>query len=286
MNGKEDKVKKKGEYGIYELKLYLEKYIRALKSKLIRMDYEIEAKKTELIKMLKEQKSLKKNLSKVKIHPLKKDLIIDAQAENINNYTKLWSIDYIGKNRKKCKKCEEELYLDIVWLGLFKNKYEQSASAFIECPVLYCTKCKLYYINNLFKKEIQKRIGENTIKIGTPKENEFKSKIDVNIERKFYKKNEEKDSLTKDNAYFDSLNKKSELYKLGYNVSKLNKEERRQILLYKAIPELGIDNILGLLNYLVDLRKNNERYVKAVAAWKCDIEMLEKYKRGEEINGS
>lgn len=286
MNDKEDKVKKKSEYGIYELKKYLGKYIKALRSKLIRMDYEIDGKKTELIKILKEQKALKKNLSKVKIHPLKKDLIIDAQAENINNYTKLWSIDYIGKGRKKCKKCEEELYLDIVWLGLFKNKYDQSASGFIECPVLYCTKCKLYYINSPFKKEIQKRIGKNIIKIGTPKENEFKHDTNVNIERKLYKENEEKDGITKDNAYFDNLNKKSELYKLGYNVSKLDKEERKQILLYKAIPELGVDNILSLLNYLVDLRKSNERYVKAVAAWEHDIDMLEKYKRGEEINGS
>lgn len=286
MEGREDKVKNKGDYGIYELKQYLERYIKALKNKLIRMDYEIEEKKTELIKILKEQKSLKKNLSKVKIHPLNKNLIIDTNTENINNYTKLWSIDYIEKNHKKCKKCDEDLYLDIVWLGLFNNKYEQSTSAFIECPVLYCTKCKLHYINSTFKKEIEKRIGEKIIKIGTPKENEFKSKADVDIERKFYKANEDKDNLTKDNTYFDSFNKKSELYKLGYNVSKLNKEERKQILLYKAIPELGIDHILGLLNYLVELRKNNERYVKAVAAWKCDIEMLEKHKRGEEINGS
>ncbi|WP_186429852.1 hypothetical protein [Clostridium sp. BSD9I1] len=286
MNDKEDKSKNKSDYGINELKQYLEKYIKALKSKLIRMDYEIEAKKTELIKILKEQKSLKKNLSKVKIHPLKKDLIIDTKTENINNCTKLWSIDYIGKGNKKCKKCQEELYLDIVWLGLFKNKYEQSTSAFIECPVLYCTKCKLYYINNIFKKEIQKKIGKNVIKIGTPKENEIKPNDNVNIERKLYKEDGNKDNLTKDNAYFDSLNKKSELYKLGYNVSKLNKEERKQILLYKAIPELGIDNILSLLNYLVELRKNNKRYVKAVAAWKCDIELLEKHKRGEEVNGS
>lgn len=286
MNDKEDKAKNKGDYGIYELRVYLEKYIKALKNKLIRMDYEIEGKKTELIKILKEQKSLKKKLGKVKIHPLKKNVIRGLKAENANNYIKLWSIDYIEKNHKKCKKCEEELCLDIVWLGLFKNKYEQSASSFIECPVLYCTKCKLYYINSVFKKEIQKRIGKKVIKIGTPEENEFKPKTEVEIERRLYKEDEDKDNSSKDNAYFESLNRKSELYKLGYNVSKLNKEERKQILLYKAIPELGIDNILSLLNYLVELRKNNERYVKAVAAWKCDIEMLEKHKRGEEINGS
>lgn len=120
-------------------------------------------------------------------------------------------------------------------------------------PAYYCEDCKLYYIYNDDYEKIRKS--------GVP----------------LYKIYEYLKYIKGRNNKFN-LNQESLLRSFGYNVSikdDLTKEQRRKILNF--VIENGIMNkhkIIGLLNYLIDMKKNDQKQINAINKWKSDINYL------------
>lgn len=73
----------------------------------------------------------------------------------------------------------------------------------------------------------------------------------------------------------NSLNAESVIKKMGYSTS-LNREVRWNILKNKAVPKLGINKVIGHLNFLVNMNKNRSVMKNAVSEWCYDLNRLER----------
>ena len=134
-------------------------------------------------------------------------------------------------------------------------------------PAYYCEECNLYFIYNNDYEKIRKN-GVPLCKIY-----EY-SKYIKGINNKF------------------NLNQESLLRSFGYNVGvkdNLTEEQRRKVLNF-VIENGAMDKhkIIGLLNYLIDMKKNDPKQINAINKWKSDInylnEIIFKIKKHVEVN--
>ena len=76
---------------------------------------------------------------------------------------------------------------------------------------------------------------------------------------------------TEKNNQLTGFKEQSELNKLGYKITGLNREQRWAILVNKAIPQLGVQNVVNIITSLVKNRKRQENgstiYKHAIAEW-------------------
>lgn len=75
------------------------------------------------------------------------------------------------------------------------------------------------------------------------------------------------------------LERESDLKKLGYHTYK-NTTERRLILIEKAIPQLGLQQVINKLSGFIYYRKRQKggasKYQRAINIWESDLEYLKK----------
>lgn len=120
-------------------------------------------------------------------------------------------------------------------------------------PAYYCEECNLYFIYNNDYEKIRKN--------GIPLCRIYEYlKYIKGINNKF------------------NLNQESLLRSFGYNVSikdDLTEEQRRKILNF-VIKNGIIDKhkVICLLNYLIDMKKNDSKYIIAINKWESDINYL------------
>ena len=81
------------------------------------------------------------------------------------------------------------------------------------------------------------------------------------------------------------LNEKSELRKMGYQISGMSKIKRWEVL-DRAVPVLGLRDIAYTIAFLVKSRKGQEngevKYKDSIFKWEKDLDMLkEKYYRND-----
>jgi len=80
--------------------------------------------------------------------------------------------------------------------------------------------------------------------------------------------------------YVDSMEGESELHAIGYNLSDLNSEERRRLLVFCAFPMLGpeviVRNLCDILWRKVRRKKEEkiERYHNAIEQWAHDLDFV------------
>ncbi len=78
----------------------------------------------------------------------------------------------------------------------------------------------------------------------------------------------------------NGLHEKSELRKLGYQITGLKREMRWHILTTKALPALGLQKTANLIAYHVRLRKTQkngpEKFSYSINEWEYDLEKLRK----------
>ena len=164
---------------------------------------------------------------------------------------KLESVDFFLRTNiincinKKHNVIDITAEIDIVDIN--GNVFKKMISAY------YCEDCKLYFIYNDDYEKIRKS-GVPLCKI---------------YEYLKYIKG-------RNNKF--NLNQESLLRSFGYNVGikdSLTKEQRRKILNF--VIENGIMNkhkIIGLLNYLIDMKKNDPKQINAINKWGSDINYL------------
>ena len=122
-------------------------------------------------------------------------------------------------------------------------------------PASYCVDCKLYFMYEKYYKAIRKS-GVPLCSIY-----EYSKYIKTNMSKGI------------------ELKPESLLHSFGYNVGvteNLSSKQRRRILSFvinKGI--MGKHEIIGLLNYFVEFRKNDKRQAKAIYKWKMDIDYLQ-----------
>ena len=77
-----------------------------------------------------------------------------------------------------------------------------------------------------------------------------------------------------------TLNETSELKRLGYQITGVNRAKRWQAL-ELAVPKIGLKKVVGIISYNILLRKgqkNGERkFAYAIAEWEHDLEKLKKH---------
>jgi len=72
----------------------------------------------------------------------------------------------------------------------------------------------------------------------------------------------------------------SDLYKLGYRITDLNREQRWKILSGVAVPKLGLENVVNIISSHIKNRKKQENGIRkfkyAIGEWEYDLGELKR----------
>ncbi|MEV5114444.1 DUF951 domain-containing protein [Peribacillus frigoritolerans] len=72
----------------------------------------------------------------------------------------------------------------------------------------------------------------------------------------------------------------SDLNKLGYKITGLNREQRWKVLVSSALPKLGLENVVNIISSHIRNRKQQVNGIKkfkyAIAEWAYDLERLKR----------
>lgn len=288
------------ERNISELMNDIESDLDIIEDKIIKYIEIVEKQKNELkdrimhsnnkLKELKEKEQKLQQYLEIVENEYERNLMIysyknrtNCKVKQIESGSKLNSIDFVESGIYKCKKCNENFIFDTIQLAYFASEDSKERKGFIKYETYYCTRCKHHFLDKTMRGEITKKLGRYIIKENTISNNNTainnKDKKSSNIERKLYKEDIKVNNNEADSEFFYSLNKESPLHALGYNVSKLSREQRWHILRVKAIPKLGVEEIIREIRYNISLRDGYQKYSSAVAAWKYDIKRLIEYKK-------
>jgi hypothetical protein len=260
-------------------------YAQELCSKLKKLDNQIENKKKELAQLQSEETILRARLESLQFNEIQKEdanktnCVSENGIKQLKSGTKMARINFLNNNTRKCPYCKYELIFDDISLAYYSHPSSMERKGFLKCKSLFCEKCKRHFLDENMRVDIKKRNRRFFIKENTSVNNHTSTaaNTDFVIKRNPYK--EEKENLNISNEYFDGLNPESQLHKLGYNVSKLNKEERWRILKYKVLPEMSIEAVISAIEFNISLREGYSKFASAVSAWKYDIQILQEYKR-------
>lgn len=261
------------------------KYVQELYKKEKELDNKIQQKSKELVELQKEEQQLKRRLKDLEFNQIAKsnsNIVTSTSTtdmKQLKSETRMWSINFLNNNTNQCPFCKVDLSFDDIFLARFISQAASEKNGFISTKSLFCEKCKRHFLSHTMRSEIQKTIGRSVIKENTSANNQnvTSNNNKVEIKRNLYK--EEKENLDNDMEHFEALNLESQLHKLGYNVSKLNKDERWRVLIYRVLPKMSVEAIISSIEYNMRLRQGQSKFASAISAWRYDIQRLREYKQ-------
>jgi hypothetical protein len=153
----------------------------------------------------------------------------------------------------------------ILYMNPRRESRNSNITEYVKSDVLFCQSCKEVYSDDYNLANDKYVIDENVFK-------------DENLDR--YKVKEEADatkSYSNSNGF--EYSEHSQLSRLGYS-TKLTREERKDILLNKALKKMGKEKIISFLKFLISSRESikDRDFSSAINSWKTDLDMLMKVK--------
>ncbi|MCY9695518.1 hypothetical protein [Paenibacillus alginolyticus] len=191
----------------------------------------------------------------------------------------------IKKNTKECPHCDHvRLVIEEVQVNVYQNKAVNGA---IVHEVLRCSVCQRVYLNGKDIPKLKKNAGSREVK--------------VNLDPAQYRPEEKKSVISKPAVLpgagvsfvwpstaaeetsspgsSDGLFKEeSNLHRLGYRITGLNRIQRWDILVRKVIPRLPLKEIVYTVANNVKIRKRQvggkHKFAYAISEWEHDLERL------------
>lgn len=225
------------------------------------------------------------NKSALKV-PVIIDTSIAITKHDDANLEEITEIYIIKKSQTICPKCSGYLSKSDIRLAYYGKKGKE-VEGYVKHDVLYCPKCGEYFLDKIIMNQIQKVVGDKRIKTkGFRQPNVQVVPIPHKIADQVSKQEirwpstavkETTHSSTRD-AYV--LQEKSELFRLGYKITGLSRNQRWAILQNKAIPTLGLERTVKIIANNIKLFKRQKngaiKFHYAISEWEHDINRLKK----------
>lgn len=242
-----------------------------LEAELLKLRQETEADKLVQQRLTVIIDSFKAEDDKLSLQQVRKHLFLGKRMR---------TIDFLTDDSEDCPRCNLEMDFDLVDLAYFKRG-SKNIEGFIKYEVLYCGKCTHHYITESMRENILNSIYPNTIKENSYRNNVDQGiQIDLNIKRKI-NQGTNKNQYENPEKYYENLSLNSELKILGYQITGLSKEDRWLILLTKAVPKLGLEKTIKIIEGNIQMRENQQdgsvKFARAISAWRFDIKRLIEY---------
>lgn len=187
------------------------------------------------------------------------------QKAKMDSLEKVKEVIRIKVTRKQCPFDHEELKIKNCLVEYYIDKRSmknEEKARYKNVTLPYCPKCGKNYINN----DIAKYINGYLIEYDLTKNSRSVDNNKSIILKSEYHNNDD---------YGAKLNDESELRTLGYT-TQLNKQQRWDILINKAIPKLGYAKVISYINYFIErsVKIQKKDFSRAISEWEYDLKRL------------
>jgi very-short-patch-repair endonuclease len=179
-----------------------------------------------------------------------------------------------------CVKCNAKLDKERVNLAVYAAKnFNGKSAGYFQTDLYTCVNCKYICADQSMVDHMMNGIKGYYINV---QDIEDKPQPEVKIIDSLfeYKFDDDYESDFKQKKYDDE----TELFKTGYKITGLTRNQRWNILQNNSIPQIGLHNVISTIEYLIRIKsstpKMKEKYKYALQEWKYDLDRLRKYYYG------
>lgn len=251
------------------------------------------------LKQLFEQSQLFRRKEKIRVwgsikcymDPLLQSL--DRSKKTIPNRKITTKIVQIKKKVEWCPYCVEIKLTKQEFIVQGRNRITYELGRQIVFPLLTCEKCKRTFVNHEMKEQLCKALEPDEIKIYSysrmviepasptlPRTVKYApiAEPDDSNSTYFAWPSTEASESNGEAAQESNFRQETDLYRLGYRITGLNRYGRWDVLVRRAIPSMTLKEIVYTIARNVRLRKSQSggrvKYAHAIAEWEHDLKRL------------